>query len=241
MCKKIIRIVVILYIIIFLTGCDLEYNLNISNDSIDELTHFKFVESDYNYELFYDLNDAKHFSSMDELVNNVINDDYLAFDENDNDKLYSKSKTSDGIGLSYKYDYVNFDKSSMLNYCGNTVDYSVKNNIVNIRVDNFTDCFMQDYGPYLNNLSINIKTNLDVLDNNADKVNGNVYTWNMNIENVANKKLNLVIRNKSLKDDKESILKNDSYWIFFVIILFLLFVCFSLFYFFKKRKESNEI
>ncbi len=230
-----------MYIVIFLTGCDLEYNLNISNDNIDELSQFKFVESDYNYELFYDLNDAKHFSSMDELVNNVFNDDYLAFDGEINDELYNKDKSSDGLTLNYRYNYDNYSKSSMFNYCGDMVDYYIKNNIVNISVDNFTDCFMQDYGPYLNNLVINIKTDLKVLENNADEVNGNVYTWKMNVENAVNKKLILRIRNKSLNNDKESIFRNDFYWTVFVILMFILLIGITAFYIFKKRKESNEI
>ncbi|MBR2708223.1 MAG: hypothetical protein IKE90_02170 [Bacilli bacterium] len=225
------RILMILVLFLF-TGCNVTYNVNIG-DKIEELTNFKFEEVDYNYD-----NNVNMMTSSYEFISSVINEDYLAFYDNISDKLYSKERTKDGMNLSYKYDYGNIDDSSIFNYCGDTVEYYNTGKYILIKVDDFTNCFLQAGGPHLNNLTINVKSDLKVLENNADEVNGNVYTWRMSKDNFYDKKLNIKIK-KGIGSNKKSTINYT--FIFVVLVILIGLVIILIFYIFKKRKDNNEV
>ena len=230
------KYLIIIMFLLLLTGCDVTYNITI-DDKIEESTNFYFEESDYSYDTYYaDYGDdnISSFSNIDEFIQSIYNEDYLAFDGDfNNQELYNVQKINDGISLNYSYKYDNFDKSSILNYCGGIVEYQTGNDTVSISVNDFFNCFMSEYGSVLDNLTINISTNFKVLENNADKVNGNVYTWNVNMDNAVDKKVYIKIKKGS---DYFSMFIDIGIVIGFVILIVLL-----VFLVRKKIAKNNEI
>lgn len=224
------------------TGCDATYNINI-DDKIEEVTNFYFEESDYNYDTYYvDYGDdnLSNYSNIDEFVDSIFNKDYLAFDQNFNDQeLYNAQRNNDGISLNYTYKYDDFDKSSILNYCGDIVDYNNIGGLVKIDVDDFSNCFMSDYGPHLNNLTVNIKTDLKVTDNNADKVKGNTYTWTFDSNDFYDKSIKIVMQ-KNNRSKKMNFLNGSNMVIFIFFLLFVIFLGFMIYIFVRKRHISNN-
>lgn len=231
--KKNIMIIICLFLF---TGCDVTYNITI-DDKIEELTNFYFEESDYSYDTYYaDYGDdnISNFSNIDEFTQSIYNEDYLAFDGDfNNQELYNVQKINDGISLNYSYKYDNFDKSSIFNYCGDIVEYQTGNDTVSISVNDFYNCFMSEYDPALDDLTINIKTNLKVLENNADSVNGNVYTWNINKDNSSVKRVYIKVKKGS---DYFSMFIDIGIVIGFVIVIVLLVFLVK-----KKIAKNNEI
>ena len=234
------RIIIFIFCLFLLTGCDVVYNIDIDNNDINESTNIYFAENDYNYESYYPYGNAKRFSSAEELVEKTISSDYKAFDSDYNNKeLYKMERVNDeigeGVNFKYTYKYNNIKYSSLINYCGQDVKYINNNDSVSLNVDNLSLCVAADYGPRLNNLTVNIKTDLKVTDNNADKVKGNRYTWTFDSNDFYDKSIKIVMqKNKNLNSSVNSIGK------IVIIILMLLVISIIIYKIIRKRYLSEN-
>ena len=86
-----------------------------------------------------------------------------------------------------------------------------------------------------NELVINIKTNNEVISNNADKVNGNVYTWIINKDNKDKVDIQIRISKHTIY------LKTIIYSIIGILFIVLLFVGYIFYNKFKNRDSVNDI
>lgn len=223
-----------------LTGCDAVYNLEIDNFKVNESTNIYFNESDYNHESYVIFSDDKRVSNIDELIDNSINEDYLAFTGGLNDKeYYNKKRLSDddgkGINLNYSYKYDNYINSSLLNSCGKDVSFINDNKTLSLSVEFLPSCFMAENGTYLNNLTVNIKTNLKVSENNADTIDGNIYSWIINDDNYYDKNIKIV-----MKKSKNIVSSTDYSILFIVLFLILIIIVFLMLFKFLKKKYSDN-
>ena len=235
--KKILFIICLL----LLTGCDAVYNINIGNSEIKESTNIYFSEKDYNYESYYPYSSsAKRFSSADELIQNTINSDYKAFDNYNSKELYMKKRISDnngeGVNLKYTYNYNNINSSSLLNYCGDIVKYVNDGDSLSFNVDNLSLCNMGDYGPHLNKFTVNVKTDLKVTENNADKVKNNTYTWvYKDSSDLYTKSIKIVMKKSII-----SSFSDNHGGLFIFIIIIILIISFAVYRVFRKRYINNN-
>ena len=69
-------------------------------------------------------------------------------------------------------------------------------------------CLNPDNGVIADSTKINIKTSLEVIENNADSVSDNTYTWNIDYNNYETREVNLKLK----KDEANK--KNDLSFIF---------------------------
>ena len=84
---------------------------------------------------------------------------------------------------------------------------------------------------------VNVRTNLTVLESNADKVNGNVYTWNINDQNYTNKPI-------YIKIEKERYQEPFISQFISIIVIIITFVMIGILIYFKairKHKKNNKI
>ena len=83
-------------------------------------------------------------------------------------------------------------------------------------------------------LTINIKTDLEVVENNADKVDGNTYTWVINENNYQNHPIQMRI--------KKGTDKGFNFWIIIIVIIVLLLII-AIFAYntYLKNKKRNKI
>lgn len=184
--KKIIFLLV--FLTMFLTGCSSEYNIEFSNGKIKENIVVNILDSDIPKA------PANQLYDVDDRVTPFIkNNQYPIFGNTDiiYDKNVKKEGNNTRVTLDYTYTHDEYRNSTVYKSCFENA-YLI-NNKKNYEL-NFSGSFYCLYG---NELVINIKTNNEVISNNADKVNGNIYTWIINKDNVTNADIQMTISKHS--------------------------------------------
>ena len=178
----------LLIIILFLTGCDATYYAEIKNGKVYESTNFYVSNLDSvenNADLFENPNGPS--KSADELVEDYYNQDYLAYyNRSSSNQYYKKEKISyedrNGVRLSYTYSLKDYQDSSLLHYCFDTVSVENQKGFYTIDLKDSEKCFTQDVYQLLDSVNIQIVSN-EVIEHNADSVNGSIYTWVLTKDN----------------------------------------------------------
>lgn len=160
----------ILFVVMFLTGCSVNYKLTINDDlSIDE----EVVATEYTK-----IMEKKTNLKGEDSINYL----YEMFRKNlDNETFYYDNSNNLTIGTateSYKdFNDFNFSFKSDLFY---PLKYKKDKNIITLSLpqtkqlgNHYSDNLIYD------EVSITMVIPFKVLENNADKVNGNKYTWNI--------------------------------------------------------------
>jgi hypothetical protein len=173
-----LRILLLSILLLITTGCDGVYNVEIYNDRYKE--DITITENNSNNWDDKNENDVSFKTLLDEEYNR------------DND-YYVKEKLSSStvLGLNYKSDF-SLESYGSLGIAYRCYDYfSVldDNDSVTIITSNKNKCY--DLYKWLNNITINIKTNHKVLDNNADESQGSTYIWHLNRQNAVDKIIKL--------------------------------------------------
>lgn len=204
--KKFILFVICL---VFLSGCDVDYNLVITENGISENT--KVFTDTNSYEEY----DGRSLSSFFDLYSehyepiyfNDENYDYYLGGYQPNVRYYSLNNyvkdNYKGIELQNVFSFSDFYRSDMVKQCFDELNIQNSYEIYLIRTSN--KCKLFSSYSLLNQIKITITTNLEIIYNNADSVNGNTYTWIINKDNYTNKsvRLSLVNSTKKAKDDDE--------------------------------------
>ena len=75
-------------------------------------------------------------------------------------------------------------------------------------------------------MTVNIKTQFSVEENNADKVSGDTYTWNINGKNYNNKsiymKINYGVKSKNSSRNEKMLLAFEIFGTLLIIIILLI-------------------
>lgn len=223
---KKIKYLILVSLLYILCGCSAEYNLNItentkftehivinasSQEDLLQLNNFNWdVPLDYqNSNEAYEAADY----NKNEIYNIVKNQNNVVFDGSFNrDTILNSKAIHDSV------DYFNFTK-----YDGN---YVISTS------DNFK--IFNRYN--LEYLVINIKLPNEVINSNADSVNGNVYTWNISKDNKKGIYLEYKpIDNKEITGTKE---EDNNLKYILIAIGFLVFLLVGLI-FIKKNKYKQ--
>lgn len=217
--KKILMILSIL----LLTGCTINYDLEINSNSINESITGSISKNEFDditdesgdhhiYHLLYD--------KQASLSNNTS---FYNQDINDNDGV---------IDFSYKYTYnSNFKQSNILNRCFENKVFEETDDLYIIHLyGNF-------YCQYTDEIEVNVRTNLAVLENNADKIDKNNYKW------ILKNDTNEVDISMTVSKNLEAFTSNNESSIFtpYRIITFVVFIILvlALFIIYKKRNSEN--
>jgi len=197
--------ILFLFIIFFLlSGCEINYDLEISSDNFIEST--KILEADYSR--FYSSEPAKRFydnysilpiplSYYVPIPTNVTDVDSSEIDE----KGYYEAEdlSSDSfIGMKYvgKFSSNNIMQSRFINNGAPKFSYEKIDNNIKMSTGSLEREFKQL--PTLDKIIVNIKVNdYLVVKNNADKNNGKTYTWNITRDNYLNKTIELELSKSS--------------------------------------------
>ena len=150
-----------IFLLVFcLTGCDVTYNLTITNDNMIESVNFWYSDNEANRQLLDQYLSVSHqaYFDMDTSLTHNYNQSKMSKD----DKI--------GMNLNYSYENDDLQKSSLLSRC------YYKKNVINtdtqivINTEGPISCMYMDGVKEFDSLEINIITKLKVLENNADKV-----------------------------------------------------------------------
>lgn len=175
------KILVILLITYFLTGCTVSYNLNINEDSIKEETIINMNSDEYT-----------EFSSNkdNEYINMYVDDENNTAEEGaslplPNVTYYTFKKNNNAYTATYtgNFNLNNYKRSSIRSMGFQTVKLYKKDNKLIIKSSTeFT--FPYDN---ISEVVINITSPYTVSYSNADSVNGNTLTWRINETNAKYK------------------------------------------------------
>ena len=230
------KIYILIIILLLTTGCTCRYDLTINDNTYEESIRIS--------------------ASTSEEKNNLNKKWEIPFDKNN---YYLGDENIDSTYKNYTYKYAinnnnltfthNFSKSDYANstaisVCYKTISLNNYNGSTIISTSNNVDCF-ETY-PDLTSLVINITVDKEVTSNNADRVSGNTYTWNINRNNAKNKGINLTFVNddgqkeETIPNNEKSIKKNDYTMYIFAGIL-LIIVLFVYFIFNNLKNNDNEM
>ena len=211
------KISLILLIIIFLSGCSVNYDLEITeNDLTEETTIMTDVNKNESYEgeALTDILDKTKNDYFEPIFSNPSNyDEYIGgFQPNvDYYKVDDYQNNNwQGLKLSNTFERSSFYRSRMVKYCFKEVDYQNDGTYIMLRTNNSCDVF-KSYS-LLEEITVNIKTDLNVVVTNADRVNDNVYTWVINRNNYQNKPIRMTYKlNKDdIKEEQEEKPKEEN-------------------------------
>lgn len=226
-----------LFVLLFCSGCNVEYNLNIDDKlNLNEVIEIEATTND----------EMKKISDYNSLLPVDINiDDSFAFqNKNKNIEYYeiSKKRNNSFINFKYSYDVDLFNDNVFARSCYQYV--TVMNNHDNVDdrdelvlstskkflcFDNFED---------LDNVIIKIKTKREVFSNNADSVDGDTYIWNITEANKDDAAISMVMSSEIVANKLSFFEKNA----LFIIVLSVFIVGGIIYILMKKRSEKvNEI
>lgn len=215
------KIVLCLIIMLCLTGCSIEYNIEITKDDFNEsttiMTDTRMTETYQNESLENILSKISN-NYYEPIYFNDENYDYYVGGKQDNVVFYDISPFQKdyflGVNLKHNFKYNDIYRSNIIKNCFNELSIQNSDNYILLRTDNNCKAF-REYS-LLENITINIKTSLEVIASNADKVENGIYTWVITRENYGNKSVHLTynlgnnnIIDNPIDNDKEEENKPD--------------------------------
>lgn len=211
------KILLILFLTLFLTGCTATYNVNINNDYVKEELNINNYDSfTWNNKIanttYKEMINSAYSNAIPVLYNTPGIFEYNLEMEGYN--YYSKSliKTSNNLGMrmNYTFSFDDYKDSTLVNnfYRYFTIKEQDNDIIINAYGDNG---IFEEY-EMLDEVAINITIPLSVSYNNADSVSGNTYTWILTEDNVYSKQISLKYSKKENKvnttDNKDNNIQN---------------------------------
>ncbi len=232
----------ILLVLLLLTGCTCEYDLKISKETYKE--EIKLIAS--NTEENNQLN-QKWIIPINREIYNHPGDSETPIPADT--EIYKYTLSGNTLIFSYNFDGNQYQKSSAVANCYNTLTVTNYMNSMILSTSKNAICFEQY--PTLTNLIVNITIDGKVSSHNADRVNGNVYTWQINRNNASSKAINLVIDNLNDEPTTSKLNNNSStnsttkkdytLYIFCGILLIVIVVIYIIFNKIKNNEKDNDI
>lgn len=199
-----------IFILLLATGCDGTYNLEIYDNRYKE----DITVAENNPSNWYTTN------------KNGVSFNQLLTEEYNRDNFYYKKKltsTTTTMGLNYKSDF-DLDTYSSIAIPYRCYQYfTVLDEGDDIVISTSTKNICYDLYEWLDNITINVKTNHKVLDSNADSVKNGVYTWHLTRDNASNKSIQIKFSTKKfiVNYNNENLKSNLSLPLIIGIVLIL--------------------
>lgn len=225
---KIIKLIVVLIITFLLSGCSIEYELTIDEKTMDEKINVKY------------LNNKENRKMAEELIETPISSYYNS--STNQGSYYSaeilEKKDDLYIVYNYKYKENNLRNSNAFNACYYKRNVINNDEVIIINAEGAFTCLYDDYSQVIDDVVIKIKTELKVVESNADEVKGNQYIWRVDEENYKDKPIYIEI-----DKTKKSLFGWVSQFITSILIIIIvpLIVGSIIFIFRMKSKKVNEI
>ena len=209
--------IIILLILFFLTGCSASYNLEIKDDMIYEKINIK--ELNVNQEVIDKLKSQNQYVLISKSLDLVYSKTTKI---NENDTIFT---------YSHKYTPLEFS-TSFSNKCFDVAKFNDNSQTYSLYANKF-NCF-GDQEEFADSYKINIKTDYNVINNNADKIKGNIYTWNFTKQNYKNK--SIVFQYTKTKKDVNYL---NVFKPFFISILVSVIIALIIIFISKIKKDGE--
>lgn len=197
------RVLLLFCLLLCSSGCSVKYHLNI--DEVEKMQYDESVEiisDDYDEVSYFYESSFPYNAYDDELVpsesmERVDGVSYYEFNKRHDDDYrihfnfsFPSDKFSHSTGVKSAYPYFKMitDKDTV------TLDSGIFNSSKFSSVDS---------------LEVSINVNREVLEHNADKVSGNIYTWIMNNDNISKRTMQLKYSRSNIE---EEVIDEDNNW-----------------------------
>lgn len=221
------------FMMIFLTGCTAQYNLEFSNNTYKE----NFIVSGNNSEII----DGETFSKV---INNYYNKNILVeYNAQPGDMLesdypkyyevYNKELINNGLKLSYIYNY-DYQKSTLIN----ELFYNIEINSNFINLTRIKDIF--DKYPYLEDITISFKTDKIIESINSDESKDDIYYWYINKDNYNEKNINISFADSRIDLIAKTTKKNSDKFINVFIIIVIIIIMISIVVIYIRIKKTDK-
>lgn len=224
MLKKGLLLLAVLFLI---SGCTVNYDLVIDNDSISEDVSIKIPMSEIDLDKY----------------ENQINYPMKVYggEEYNYDKQTSEDVSNHFVNYKYKHDIDKYYKSLFIGMCYDDKKILVSDDKISISTSNVFKCIAMDDGYRAKKVDVNITTKLKVLENNADEIKGNTYIWHMNEYEYSNKPIKLLLKKDQSVLEQANNINNANNIGMITIILFLVVVGLLVYIVMtiKHKKNSN--
>lgn len=210
---------IIILLSLLLTGCTVNYNLEINKDTLNETITGTVTKEESSQD-----SNATGLSTIYSIINEEQKPIY------NKEELYQKDLKESGNNINYtfKYNYniEDFVNSTIINTC-----------FENKEIDNYYSIKLSGnfYCLYSKKINIAVTSNLKVASNNADKIKDNTYIWTID-KNTTDIELVVDKNTPYTKPIKRGISST-----FRIVCFIVLVVLSSLAYILYKKKNSSEI
>ncbi len=253
------KIIICIFLVFLCSGCSVTYNLEINeNDFQENISIYSQEDSTETYDGtnifdFYNLQKneriPKYFDHGYDLeyYTGTISEDLLYKVED-----YSNEENR-GIQLSANFDDTDFYRSAAIKQCFEELDRQKENGYVLLRTNN--KCNLFETYPILENITIRIKTDLEVIASNADNVDDNVYIWDINRNNYNNKSIHLtyvlpgsikkpeeqqpITPEENVEENKEEVVENTEEGNYNIFLILGSFVVLALVIYFVLKYKNK--
>lgn len=178
------RIIILCMFVFFLCGCTAEVNVKVDKYSIDEtISITDYANETQSKEMVF--SSYRKYMPVD---NNVIIVDTEPDEKKSRVHYYDRTHTDLGNGYNfrynYNYDFDEYSSSRSLNtaFKSSFVSYNKKDKIITISTDSSGTTLFDQY-KQLDSLKVNLTSDYEVINSNADVKNGKVHTWNLSRTN----------------------------------------------------------
>jgi len=236
--RNYIKLSLLLFFGLLLSGCSVTYDLNISSGNYYESVNVNYSKGEnsttYFIPVYYgvmDIDDPN--ANLLEKINGI--------------KYYNVDIINNKIKYSYDFNHDDIIKSNFINYSYNTFilkrydhDEDGKDDYMLLTTDDNFKIF-EKY-PKIDDITVNISCNYEVISSNADNVSKNVYTWYLDRENI--KAINMVYNPDNAIDYRSFWEKIKDGEFLNIISLFgiILFICGVIYFVIKRRSDGvNKI
>lgn len=218
---------------IFITGCTVDYNLDFTDTELSEVININLDSSE---------NNEKNIESMNYSAQYEAN----ALSINGNTKKYSFNgkQTKSGYTGSFSYDYSieDFNKARLIRECYDSFNFVKTEKGYQIVTSDIFRCGVYSYMK-VDKYTITITSNHKVIENNADQVEKNKYTWiiNPNGEVNINKPIKITFSNETIIEEISNELLNNSKLITYIVIgvIGCAIMVVSIIFIVKMKKNGN--
>lgn len=214
--------IIILLSILLLTGCTVNYNLEIDDNTLKEKITGTVIKEESKQD-----SKATDISTIYSIINEEQKPIY------NKEELYQKTLKDNGNNIDYTFSYnytmKDFVNSTIINTCFENHEIEELDNYYSIRLSGNFYCL------YSKKVNISVTSNLEVASNNADKIKDNTYIWTIDKNNTD---IELVVDKNTpyTKPIKRGISST------FRIVCFIVLVVLSLVvYILYRKKNSSEI
>lgn len=215
------KIILMIICMLFLTGCDLTYEINFDYNNIDEQINATF---DMNIYEFAETIDGDGFYLEKELAEEKI-PSLKEYKDYYKKQIKVSGNTSD-VKLSYRYNYDNFENSYLIHRCFEKAYVKNTDEFLYVSLGGNFKCFKED------DVRIKVSSKYDVIKHNANDYKDGYYIWDIKIAEDDNKvELHL---SKDIQEKKKS-----AFSIFKTILVILFIVSGGSIFFIKKKLDNN--